>query len=101
MLDTAVGLHCGVIRALLEVDLAYAVTEPTPLGEHDLSLILKLLVRLKVLKKIIINQANLGNKSSIYRLAQKFKAKVIKEIPYSKEIVIAYSQGKLNKLNVL
>ncbi|MDD5482016.1 MAG: P-loop NTPase, partial [Candidatus Shapirobacteria bacterium] len=48
LVDTAVGLHCGVIRALIGVDLAYAVTEPTPLGAHDLKLILELLSLLKV-----------------------------------------------------
>lgn len=43
LIDTAAGAHCNVIAAVLGVDFALAVTEPTPLGEHDLKLILKLL----------------------------------------------------------
>jgi len=65
LLDSAPGTHCSVIRALIDVDLAYAVTEPTPLGAHDLKLILELLNKLKVPAKVILNQANLGNRKSI------------------------------------
>ncbi|MGI6278749.1 MAG: P-loop NTPase [Patescibacteria group bacterium] len=100
LVDTAVGLHCGVIRALMGVDLAYAVTEPTPLGVHDLKLILKLLSLLKVKSKIILNQADLGVKKPITRIAQSKKIPIEHELPYSKELARAYSQGKLAKVNI-
>lgn len=95
LFDTAVGLHCGVIRALIKADLAYAVTEPTPLGAHDLKLILELLKKLKVPAKIVLNQANLGKKELIDNIAQKFKIEIRKEILYSKKLAQAYSQAKL------
>ena len=96
LFDTAAGTHCPVISALLEVDLALAVTEPTPMGTTDLDLILDLSQKLKVPAKIIINQADLGSKEEIKKIAKKYKTKIIKEIPYSKEIVKAYSKGKLS-----
>jgi len=99
ILDTAAGLHCPVINALLGVDLVYLVTEPTPMGAYDLAQILKLCQKLKVKSKIILNQADLGNKKLIYNLAKKFNKKIIKEIPYSEEIAKAYSWGKLSNLN--
>jgi MinD superfamily P-loop ATPase len=99
--DTAVGMHCGVIRALLGSDLAYAVTEPTPLGAHDLELILKLLRRLKVSAKIVLNQVNLGKREKIDRISKGRKAKIEYEIPYSKELIKAYSKGELAKVNIL
>jgi len=95
LFDTAAGTHCPVISALMDCDLAYVVTEPTPMGAHDLNLILDLCKKLKVKAKIILNQADLGNKKRIERIAKKFKIKIEKEIPYSKKIVEAYSKGQL------
>jgi len=100
LVDTAVGLHCGVIRALLGSDLAYSVTEPTPLGAHDLSLILDLLKKLKIKAKIVLNQSNLGDKEGILKISKKRKVRIEKEIPYSKTLVKAYSQGKLKEVNL-
>jgi len=93
LFDTAAGTHCPVISALLNCDLAYCVTEPTPMGAYDLKLILNLCQKLKVKTEIIINQADLGDKKIIYKIVKKSKIK--KEIPYSKKIVEAYSKGKL------
>ncbi|MFW6143412.1 MAG: 4Fe-4S binding protein, partial [Patescibacteria group bacterium] len=95
LLDTAPGLHCAVIRALWEVDKAYAVTEPTPLGAHDLRLILKLLKKLRIPAKIILNQADLGDRDSVDNIAHNLNTEIAYEIPYSKEIVNAYSKGRL------
>jgi MinD superfamily P-loop ATPase len=101
LLDTAVGLHCGVIRALLEVDLAYAVTEPTPLGAHDLRLILELLALLKIKTRIIINQSDLGAKEPIERIAKQNKVKIVRELPYSKNLALSYARGRLAGLDIL
>jgi len=95
LFDTAVGLHCGVIRSLIGAGLAYAVTEPTPLGAHDLSLILKLLEKLKVPAKIILNQADLGNKKLISLISKKFKTAISQQITYSHQLAQAYSRGQL------
>ena len=48
IIDTAPGTHCSVVNALLGVDSAVAVTEPTPLGRHDLKIILDLIGKLNV-----------------------------------------------------
>ena len=100
LFDTAAGTHCPVISALLDCDLAYAVTEPTPMGAYDLGLILDLCKKLKVPTKVILNQANLGDKKKIYPIIKKFGVKVEKEIPYSKEIVNLYSKGRLLNFNL-
>lgn len=101
LVDTSVGIHCGVIRALIDSDLAYAVTEPTPLGAHDLELILKLLKTLKVPTKIVLNQADLGKRELIKKIAKKTKIEIEYHLPYSKKIVEAYSKGKLNQVGGL
>jgi MinD superfamily P-loop ATPase len=100
LFDTAPGTHCPVISALLDCDLAYAVTEPTPMGAHDLNLILDLCQKLKVPVKVILNQADLGDKKKILPIVKKFKIKIEKEIPYSKKLVEAYSRGQLLNFNL-
>ena len=100
LFDTAAGTHCPVVSAILGCDSAFAVTEPTPMGAYDLALILDLCRKLKVPVKIILNQADLGEKKRIQRIAKKFKIKIEKEIPYSKQIVEAYSKGRLLNINL-
>ena len=95
LLDTAAGSHCPVINALMNIDFAYAVTEPTPMGAYDLDLILDLTKKLKVPVKIILNQAALGNKKLIEKVAKKHRLKIDKKIPYSKKLVDNYSRGHL------
>jgi len=100
LLDTAAGTHCPVISALLDCDLAYIVTEPTPMGNHDLNLILDLCQKLKLSTKIILNQSDLGIKKDINKIAKKFKSEIEKEILYSKKIAQAYSKGQLLDFNI-
>lgn len=80
-------------------DLVYTVTEPTPMGAYDLNLILDLCQKLKVPARVILNQADLGDKRRIFPLLKKFKIKIEKEIPYSKKLVEAYSKGRLLNFN--
>ncbi len=92
--DTAAGTHCNVLEALSDCEVVIAVTEPTPLGEHDLDLILKLLKILKKESKIVVNRSDIGDKNLIRNLVKKYKAKIIAEIPYSKRFIELYSEGK-------
>ncbi len=95
LFDTAAGIHCPVVSVLIGCDSAYCLTEPTPMGAYDLSLILELCRKLGVKSKVVINQADLGDKAKVYKIAKKFKVKIEKEVPYSKELAIAYSNGNL------
>lgn len=94
LIDTAPGAHCNVISALQDCETVFSVTDPTPLGAHDLELSLQLLEKLKIPFKIIINRSNIGNKKLIYDIAKKHNTKIAAEIPYSKEVLKAYSEGR-------
>ncbi len=98
IIDTSPGAHCNVIQALLGAEKAYAVTEPTPLGAHDLSLILELLQKLEIPSEIVLNKCNVGNKKEIEKIAKKFGVKISIEIPYSEELLKAYCEKKLEKM---
>jgi MinD superfamily P-loop ATPase len=101
LVDTAAGTHCDVINALIGNEKAYVVTEPTLLGEHDSGLIMKLLEVLGVPREIVLNKAGVSSKKGIEEVARKFGTKVSFEIPYSEELVRAYSKGKLKQVKMI
>lgn len=92
--DTAAGTHCPVISALTGVDLGIAVTEPTPLGKHDLNLILRLMKELKIESKVLINRSDISSGEKISEEVKEHDSEIIAQIPYSKEIERNYSEGK-------
>ncbi len=94
IIDTAAGLHCDVIAALKKCEFALAVTEPTPLGEHDLKLLIQLFEKMKLDAGIVLNKADVGNGQLIENLAKKYNLNILAEIPYTKDIVKKYSNGK-------
>jgi MinD superfamily P-loop ATPase len=93
IVDTAAGTHCPVIAALENAHEVIAVTEPTPLGAHDLEIILRLLSDMNKQGKIIINRSDMGDKNQIIELSKKYSSEIIFEIPYSEDIIKAYSNG--------
>ncbi len=99
LIDTAAGTHCPVLHALMGADQVYVVTEPTPMGAHDLDLILQIGRKLKLKSKVIINQADLGSKRQVEKVLGKYRLSVEKEIPFSEDLQQAYSQGKLRQAN--
>ena len=100
IIDTAAGTHCNVISALLGVDFALAVTEPTPLGAHDLSLILSLTKKLNIPAFVLLNKANMAKSKAeeIKSIATQFNTEIVSEIPYDKKIFEAYSSANLEKI---
>lgn len=98
ILDTSPGTHCNVIQALLNVDMAYVVTEPTPLGAHDLVLILQLIKKLGIGCEIVLNRCDIGERSLVEKVAKKFEARISVEIPYSEELIKAYCEKDLGRV---
>ena len=94
IIDTSAGTHCPVISALLGVDLGIAVTEPTPLGAHDLRLIVDLMKKLGINSKIVLNRSDITDSSEIKSVSKEKNAEIIAEIPFSKEIAENYAKGK-------
>ena len=101
LLDTGVGIHCNVLRALFVSDLVFVVTESTPLGAYDLELLLSLLRKMKKPAKIVLNQANLGRKELIEEIAKKWGIKIEWQIPFSSRLFHAYLKGEMGRLEVL
>ena len=95
LVDTAPGVHNPVVRALQGVDFALAVTEPTPLGAHDLGRILDLTKTLSISTSVVLNRANIrgGFKKVIYDMCEKYGAKIVSEISFDEKLIEAYVRG--------
>jgi MinD superfamily P-loop ATPase len=93
IIDTAAGTHCDVISALSYCDFVFGVTEPTPLGRHDVELIIRLLKKLKKPYEIILNRYEKENENIITKMLYKYNKEILIKIPYKKEIMEQYSKG--------
>lgn len=88
VVDTSPGTHCNVINALKGADRVLAVTEPTPLGRHDLDLILSLLDQFEVKRSILVNRADLpGGKGLINKTAKKHETTVAAELEMDDQLL--------------
>jgi MinD superfamily P-loop ATPase len=94
LVDTAPGTHCNVIGALKGANHVLAVTEPTPLGSHDLDLILSLLDMFSLQRSVVVNRSDLpGKKEQVEQTAQTARAPIAAEIKLNKDILAGYLQG--------
>ena len=93
IIDTAAGTHCNVISALEPCDKVIAVTEPTPLGAHDLELILELLDKLDKPSKVVLNKDD-GDDSALSQAMQRYGKGFALRIPFDRDVVDAYSSAK-------
>ncbi len=98
LVDTSAGTASHVAIALEKSELAITVTEPTPLGVHDLEMILRILSELDIPAWIIVNKWGIGSEKildDIKTVAEKYSAEVKAKIPYSREIVESYVGSKV------
>lgn len=95
--DTAAGTSNTVAESLLPVKMLFAVAEPTPLGIHDLRMILDLGEKIEIERKyLVINKADLGGEeeyNDIESMAASSGAEIIARIPYRKDMIESYIHG--------
>ena len=92
IVDTAPGVHNAVAQALWTSSLALAVTEPTPLGLHDLELVLSLLEQLSTPSAVVVNKSGISPEyeEEISRRCAERGFEVVASVPYSEEVLQSY-----------
>jgi MinD superfamily P-loop ATPase len=94
LIDTSPGTHCNVIEALKGSGHVLTVTEPTPLGAHDLDLMLSLLDMFQVSRTIFINRADLpGRMSDIQEVADAHETRIETGLRLDNDLVASYVNG--------
>jgi MinD superfamily P-loop ATPase len=96
LLDGPPGIGCPVHAALGGVDLAIAVTEPTPSGLHDLERVLDLLCHFKIESAVLVNKWDLNPAmtEAIERSSRDRGARTLGRVPFDGRVAMALAQGR-------
>jgi MinD superfamily P-loop ATPase len=94
IIDAPPGTSCPVISSVKSTDFVILVTEPTPFGLNDLKLAVGMVKILDIPHGIVINRSDLGD-DKVKEYAHQEGIPILMEIPFSRQIAEAYSQGKL------
>lgn len=92
--DSPPGISCPFIATVDKADYVVLVTEPTPFGLNDLKLSVETLQLLGKPFGVIVNRANLGDKT-VYKYLQNNNITLLMEIPMDREIARIYSEGRM------
>jgi MinD superfamily P-loop ATPase len=95
IVDTGAGAGNAIAAAIQGSRLLIAVTEPTPLGVHDLRAILEIARGSGIRTWVVINRAGIGPEDELLRLADEYGVEKVLRIPYSREVALSYARGRL------
>ena len=95
LVDTGAGAGNSVAAALQGSRLVIAVTEPTPLGAHDLRAILEVAGGLGARVWVVVNRHGIGSEEEVLRVAREYSVERVFRVPYSVEAARAYARGRL------
>jgi len=94
LVDCPPGTSCPVIEAVRDVDLVVLVSEPTPFGLYDLTLMAATLKTLAIPAGVVVNRCDIGN-DELYEFCRRENLPVLAEIPHDRQIAASYSRGAL------
>jgi MinD superfamily P-loop ATPase len=92
ILDAPPGTSCPVVETLRGSDYCLLVTEPTPFGLNDLQLAVGVVRELGIPFGVILNQSDSGD-AQVMDYSRQERIPVLLEIPFSRELAVAYSKG--------
>jgi len=95
VIDAAPGTSCPVIAASHRADFLLLVTEPTPLGLHDLRLAVDMGEALSLPMGVVVNRAGESDDGCVERFAAGRGLPVLARIPFDRAIAAAYARGEL------
>lgn len=93
IIDTGAGSGNAISSAIQGSRLVIAVTEPTPLGAHDLEAILKVARGMGYPVWVVINRWGIGPEHEVLDISSRFDVERVFRIPYSRAAVEAYVSG--------
>ncbi len=93
IVDTGAGTGNGISIALQGARLLIAVTEPTPMGLHDLRAILEIAQGMGIRVWLVINRHGIGPEDEHLKLAREYGVEQIFRIPFDTAAARAYARG--------
>jgi MinD superfamily P-loop ATPase len=92
--DAPPGTSCPVIEATRGADIVLLVTEPTPVGLHDLSLAVETMKALHKTFAVIVNRDGIGD-AAVETYCREKGLDLIARIPNDRKIAERYARGEL------
>ena len=93
LVDTGAGTGNSISIALQYSKLLIAVTEPTPLGLHDLRAILEIAKGMGIRTWLVVNRAGIASDEEHRKLATEYDVELYHRIPFDVEAARAYAKG--------
>jgi len=93
IVDTGAGTGNSISIGIQYSNLVIAVTEPTPLGRHDLEFILKITRGLGYRSWVVINRYGIGDDKPVLDVTREYGVDYVHKIPFHKDAVEAYTRG--------
>ena len=93
ILDAPPGTSCPVVESVHGADFALLVTEPTPIGLHDLRLMVEVVSELNIPAGVVINRDGIGD-SEVDRFCGQAGLPVLMRIPLDRSIGAGIAQGR-------
>lgn len=93
IIDCPPGTSCSMINSIEDTDFCLFVTEPTSFGLHDLKTAVEVANTLKIKSGVVINKSGLNDSKIIRDFCSQKNIPILLEIPYDKDIAVAYSTG--------
>lgn len=94
IIDCPPGVSCPAVNAVMDSDVIFLVTEPTPFGVYDLKLAHEAFSPMGKPMGVVVNRAGLGD-DSLYNYCREKNLPILSQIPYSRRIAEAYSNGRV------
>lgn len=92
IIDAPPGTSCGMVHSVKGSDFCVLVTEPTPLGVHDLELAWETTNKLGVTSGVVINRSGLAE-TDVREFCRGRGLRVLADIPVDRRIATAYARG--------
>ena len=94
IVDTGAGTGNAVSMGFRDADLVLVVTEPTPLGAHDLESILRVTDDMDKRVWLVINKYGIGDQKVLDDVIANHRVEKIYRVPYDKSVAEAYALSK-------
>lgn len=93
LIDCPPGVACNTNTSIEGADYAIIVSEPTPFGVSDMTMVVELLEKRNIPFGVVINKAGLGN-NDIYSYLKNENIQLLGEIPFTNERASLSASGK-------
>ena len=92
IIDVSPGTSCPVVESIKGSDFCLLVTEPTPFGANDLSLMVEVTRKLGIPCGVVLNRVGVGD-SGVEAYCINQNIPILLKIPLDREIARLYSRG--------